>query len=155
MIGLYIILAVFAAFIFWIHSGHQKEEYGEDVIKNWPQAEGTINFTVSDAVGTHWYIDFIVNGQLLQGESIIYRKCSGRYRSGDKVSIRYEMLGHSNRIFNGRVVNATAVIEDKELYSLDKEFTRTYYKGYLLAMGFVVFDVVLIVIEVLQRFGVI
>lgn len=155
MIGLYIILAVFAAFIFWIHSGHQKEKYGEDVIKNWPQAEGTINFTVSDTVGTHWYIDFIVNGQLLQGESIIYRKGRGRYRSGDKVSIRYEMLGHSNRIFNGRVVNATAVIEDKELYSLDKELTRTYYKGYLLAMGFVVFDVVLIVIEVLQRFGVI
>ena len=52
-------------------------------------------------------------------------------------------------------MNATAVIEDKELYSLDKELTRTYYKGYLLAMGFVVFDVVLIVIEVLQRFGVI
>ena len=70
MIGLYIILAVFAAFIFWIHSGHQKEKYGEDVIKNWPQAEGTINFTVSDTVGTHWYIDFIVNGQLLQGRAL-------------------------------------------------------------------------------------
>ena len=148
-------MALFAAFIFWIHSGHEKEEYGEDVIKNWPQAEGTINFTVCDSVGTHWYIDFIVNGQLMQGESIIYLKCRDRYGAGDKVSIRYEMLGHSNRIFKGRVVDATVVIEDKGLYSLDKEFTKTYYKGYLLAMGFVVFDVVLIVIEVLQRFEVI
>lgn len=41
MIGLYIIGLVLAAFTFWIVSGHQKEKYGEDVIKNWPQAEGT------------------------------------------------------------------------------------------------------------------
>ncbi len=128
------------------------ESYGADYVKGLPEAEGTIVDIFYETDGSFFHVEFWDGNQIRLGKSIQYVGVRKKYHIGDKVMIWYKMKADSTRWKNdvkanvkGKWAEARVVLQNPQVISLDKKQSQRAWMWFVVALGFVILDVILII----------
>lgn len=150
--GAIIAMAVCALIFFGLFMVCRREYFGEDAVREWPEAEGTIVSVNPESGGSYLHIEFWDGERMRMGYSIKYVGASSVYRTGDKVVIKYQKFAEpsakeremADRI-GGRWKEATVVLKYPKVDSLEKKQIKKAWLWLVVAFGLIAFDLFLIV----------
>ena len=137
--GAIIVVAIVSGIFFLIYVSARKEHYGYDYVKDLPEAEGTITMVTEDERYVSYYVEFSDGNRLLVGNSINYVNPDRKYWKGDKVKFWYKIIKPGN------CYDARIVLQDTELVSSEKKGIEKSWQILVFAIGFAIFDVILII----------
>lgn len=141
--GAIIVVAVVSIIFFVIYANARKESYGEDFVRNLPQTEGNITMVKEEGRFVKYNVEFMAGGRTLVGESITYVNPNRKYWEGCRVRFWYKMFN------SGGCHDARIVLQDPELVSSDKKSVEKSWQILIFAVGFAVFDVLLMIWNIL------
>lgn len=141
--GAIIVVTIISVIFFLIYNSARKESYGADFVKDLPQTEGIITMVKEEGRFVKYNVEFFAGGKKLVGESISYVNPNRKYWEGCKVRFWYKMFN------SGGCHDARIVLQDAELVSSEKKGIENSWKILIFAIGFAIFDVILIIWNIL------